>query len=213
MFEVLKKNWKLFLFPICIITIYGVLIIFKNYPISEFSIEKAGQFGDSFGIINTLFSGLAFIALVITIYLQQQEIKESIKQKDEEIIRNKEKHLFYFKYNIEFIEKEIEDYKKIFFKSSSRISDIEIDFIHQTPIKLKEHLSKLNSTDIIFVLPPNCVNLFLSLNNEIADLERFVRDINPKIYSEHYEVKKREVIKKIEKILKINKEILEELIK
>jgi len=51
------------------------------------------------------------------------------------------------------------------------------------------------------------------LNNEIADLERFVRDINPKIYSEHYEVKKREVIKKIEKILKINKEILEELIK
>lgn len=211
MFEVLKKNWKLFLFPICIITIYGVLIIFKNYPISEFSIEKAGQFGDSFGIINTLFSGLAFIALVITIYLQQQEIKESIKQKDEEIIRNKEKHLFYFKYNIEFFEKEIEKYKNIFPSSPSEISDIKIDFIHQTPIKLKEHLYKLNSIDIIFVLPQNSINLFLSLINEITILEEFVQDINPKRNGAHYIAKKGEVIKKIEKILEINKEILEKL--
>lgn len=211
MIEVFKRNWGWFIIPICIITIYGGLIIFKIYPISEFSIEKAGQFGDSFGIINTLFSGSAFIALVITIYLQQQEIKESIKQKDEEIIRNKEKHLFYFKYNIEFFEKEIEKYKNIFPSSPSEISDIKIDFIHQTPIKLKEHLYKLNSIDIIFVLPQNSINLFLSLINEITILEEFVQDINPKRNGAHYIAKKGEVIKKIEKILEINKEILEKL--
>jgi uncharacterized membrane protein len=80
MFEVFKKNWKWFLFPIGIILVYGLFLIFKIYPISEFSIEKAGQFGDSFGIINTLFSGSAFIALVITIYLQQQDIKDSKRE-------------------------------------------------------------------------------------------------------------------------------------
>ena len=53
MFEVFKKNWVWFLLPICIILVYGLFIMF---PISEDSIEKAGQFGDSFGVINTLFS-------------------------------------------------------------------------------------------------------------------------------------------------------------
>lgn len=86
MFEVFKKNWKWFLFPICIILVYGLFLIFITSPISEYSIEKAGQFGDSFGIINTLFSGSAFIALVITIYLQQQDKRETKKEKIEFII-------------------------------------------------------------------------------------------------------------------------------
>ena len=80
MIEVFKKNWGWFIIPICIIIIYGGLIIFKIYPFSEFNIEKAGQFGDSFGIINTLFSGSAFIALVITIYLKQQDMRETKKE-------------------------------------------------------------------------------------------------------------------------------------
>lgn len=89
MFEVLKKNWKWFLFPIGIILVYGLFLIFITFPISEYSIEKAGQFGDSFGILNSLFSGFAFIALIITIYLQQKEIinmkKELEKQNFESI--------------------------------------------------------------------------------------------------------------------------------
>jgi hypothetical protein len=40
---------------------------FKDWP-------TRGQFGDMFGVINSLFSGLAFAGLVYTILLQQQEL-------------------------------------------------------------------------------------------------------------------------------------------
>ena len=36
-----------------------------------------GQFGDQFGAVNALFSGLAFAALIYTIYLQRIEIKQT----------------------------------------------------------------------------------------------------------------------------------------
>gem|GEM_PF-531031 len=35
---------------------------------------KIGQFGDLFGSVNALFSGLAFVALIYTIHLQRQEL-------------------------------------------------------------------------------------------------------------------------------------------
>lgn len=41
--------------------------------------EQAGQFGDMFGAVNALFSGLAFAGLLFTIYLQRKEIVESRK--------------------------------------------------------------------------------------------------------------------------------------
>ena len=88
MSEVFKKNWKWFLFPIAIILLYGLFLIFITFPISEYSIEKAAQLGDSFGIINTLFSGSAFIALIITIYLQQQEIRETKKETQKQNFEN-----------------------------------------------------------------------------------------------------------------------------
>lgn len=37
------------------------------------SLEQEGQFGDSFGALNTLFTGLAFAGLAFTIYLQLSE--------------------------------------------------------------------------------------------------------------------------------------------
>ena len=35
--------------------------------------EKRGQFGDMFGAVNALFSGLAFAGLIITLILQRNE--------------------------------------------------------------------------------------------------------------------------------------------
>ncbi|MCT7536192.1 putative phage abortive infection protein [Aliarcobacter butzleri] len=69
-------QWKWFLFLIPFIVIGFYFLYLNSCPINT-DFDKAGKLGDSFGIINTLFSGLAFIALIITIYLQQQEIKES----------------------------------------------------------------------------------------------------------------------------------------
>lgn len=155
------------------------------------------------------------IGIILSAFIASASVHKSIKSNEEikenETKKHKEKHLFYFKCNIEFFEKEIEKYKNIFSPSPSRMSDIQIASINQTPIKLKEHLYKLNSIDFIFVLPQNCINLFLSLISEITVLEEFVQNINPKRNSAHYIAKKGEVIKNIEKILEINKEILEKL--
>ncbi len=59
---------------VIIVATYAGLILFLTWPVSELSIEKAAQFGDSFGIITSLFSGLAFIGLIITILLQRDEL-------------------------------------------------------------------------------------------------------------------------------------------
>lgn len=45
---------------------------------SSTSFEKYGLFGDSFGAVNALFSGLALIGVVVTVYLQSKDLKESV---------------------------------------------------------------------------------------------------------------------------------------
>lgn len=50
--------------------------------------EQRGQFGDKFGAVNALFSGLAFAGLIFTIYLQKKELalqREELKQTKEEL--------------------------------------------------------------------------------------------------------------------------------
>lgn len=38
-------------------------------------LEQRGQFGDLFGVVNALFSGLAFVGLIITIRQQHLDLK------------------------------------------------------------------------------------------------------------------------------------------
>lgn len=57
--------------------LYAALLLSITWPISELSITKAALLGDSFGLINALFSGLALIGVVITVLLQQREMKET----------------------------------------------------------------------------------------------------------------------------------------
>ncbi len=91
MLEVFKEHKWWFVFILGLICLYLLILVFMIFPISQYSIEKAGQLGDSFGILNSLFSGLAFIALVITIYLQQQDMRDS---KEETIKQNFEATFF-----------------------------------------------------------------------------------------------------------------------
>lgn len=67
----------IFLLVIVIFAAYAGMLIFVAWPINEWSVSKAGVFGDSFGVVNALFSGLAFAGLIITILLQRQELSES----------------------------------------------------------------------------------------------------------------------------------------
>lgn len=91
MFEFFEKNIKWFFIPAGIVLFYGVIVILSICFIPNVSFDKFGQFGDSFGFINTLFSGSAFISLVITIYLQQQDMKDT----KEEIKRQNFENTFF----------------------------------------------------------------------------------------------------------------------
>ncbi len=60
--------------------IAGTLIIdaFPSWP-------ERGQFGDMFGAVNSLFSGLAFAGVIFTIYLQRQEL--ALQRRELELTR------------------------------------------------------------------------------------------------------------------------------
>lgn len=59
---------------VSLVATYALFLIAVTWPISDFSINKAGVFGDSFGFLTSLFSGLAFSGMIITILLQREEL-------------------------------------------------------------------------------------------------------------------------------------------
>jgi hypothetical protein len=60
-----------------LITLYGATILWLNWPLRDFSLARSAVFGESFGVINALFSGAAFASLILTIFLQRHELAES----------------------------------------------------------------------------------------------------------------------------------------
>jgi len=48
-------------------------------PTAKDKLEQSGQFGDSFGKLNTLFSGLAFAAIVAALFLQRLDVSNTLK--------------------------------------------------------------------------------------------------------------------------------------
>lgn len=83
--------WPLILLSVCVVGLFGLswwwLAVSINNP------EKQGQFGDQFGAVNALFSGLAFAGLIFTIILQKKELalqREELTQTREELKGQKE---------------------------------------------------------------------------------------------------------------------------
>lgn len=62
---------------------YTSVLLVTTWPISSLSIDKAGTFGDSFGVLTSLFTGLAFAGLLTTLYLQRSELQLNRKELDE----------------------------------------------------------------------------------------------------------------------------------
>ena len=69
-----KFGWVLIIGVVTIIIIYAAALLYLTWPLGEMSIAQTGVFGDSFGILTSLFSGLAFAGLIITILMQKQEL-------------------------------------------------------------------------------------------------------------------------------------------
>ncbi len=71
----IKKLSGLLIFSVFLcVALYAGLLIYFTWPINEISLNKSGVFGDSFGALTALFSGLAFAGLIITIIMQRDEL-------------------------------------------------------------------------------------------------------------------------------------------
>lgn len=79
---------------VCVtVVVYASILLYLTWPISEFSVTKSGVFGDSFGALTSLFSGLAFAGLIITIVMQKDELalqREELSLTRQELTGQKE---------------------------------------------------------------------------------------------------------------------------
>jgi len=64
------------LFVIGLFLAFSLILLYITWPISETTIAQSGIFGDSFGPLTSLFSGLAFAGVIITILLQKEQLEE-----------------------------------------------------------------------------------------------------------------------------------------
>ncbi|HZF69654.1 putative phage abortive infection protein [Sulfuricurvum sp.] len=74
------RDYKLFGAVLAFFAIYAFVILWNTWPIQEMSVAKSGVFGDSFGALTALFSGLAFAGLLTTIWQQKEEIALTRKE-------------------------------------------------------------------------------------------------------------------------------------
>lgn len=79
----MKKKCSIIIVTACVILIflscYLYPIILKAYLNQEHA-GNLGQYGDIYGGLNTLFTGLAFVGLGVTIYLQNRELRLQSEQ-------------------------------------------------------------------------------------------------------------------------------------
>ncbi|MNE11363.1 hypothetical protein D3C81_295770 [compost metagenome] len=78
------KGFSRIIFLLCaVISLYGlyVLTLLWNVPVGGIPEKlRDGAFGDSFGTLNTLFSGLAFSGVLITLLIQKIDLSEARTQ-------------------------------------------------------------------------------------------------------------------------------------
>jgi hypothetical protein len=74
--------------PLFLLSVVVFLVWLGTWAVLFFAIPgwtERGQFGDMFGAVNSLFSGLAFAGVIFTIYLQREEL--SLQRKELELTR------------------------------------------------------------------------------------------------------------------------------
>lgn len=98
----MKKYWWVWviILPTILVGSYLAFILWRTWPIEEYSIAKAGTLGDSFGILTAWFSGMAFCAAVYLLHRQKVEfdrlVEHSVKIANIERVS--------FQPNLEFVE-------------------------------------------------------------------------------------------------------------
>ena len=82
-------------YPLLLGIVIIVLLIWVVYALtllhSEYKLAECGQFGDMFGAVNALFSGLALAGVIVAILLQKDELalqRKELKDTREEMKRS-----------------------------------------------------------------------------------------------------------------------------
>ena len=183
----------------------GVFIIivlwwFSWYWITNnIELENRGSFGDMFGAINALFSGLALFGIIVSIFIQQKELslqKDELKDTREEFKINRITSILFKQ--LDYLNSSVE---KIYFYSSKNYSfnnnRVKIDDfvpslneIEENRIGLKELIDE-NSKSINFITEK--IISILSLIEEIININKletiekvqiktiFIKNLNPNI--------------------------------
>ena len=74
-----KVTWSLFMKAALLVSvIWAASALVLYLSVEDYS--KSGTFGDSFGVLNTLFSGLAFAGIIVSIKMQNDEMREQRKE-------------------------------------------------------------------------------------------------------------------------------------
>ncbi|SMG61422.1 putative phage abortive infection protein [Cedecea sp. NFIX57] len=77
-------------FSVLLVVVYGVVLILNLYPKDVLTLADAGTFGDSFGVLTSLFSALAFLGVVWTLHYQREESrlqKEELSENRKEMAK------------------------------------------------------------------------------------------------------------------------------
>jgi hypothetical protein len=92
-----EENRKSLILPLIIISILFVLVVFVSYwiwlpdikcllnnpPENTSPIQITGTFGDSFGFLTCLFSGLSWVGVIIAVLMQREELQLQRKNSSE----------------------------------------------------------------------------------------------------------------------------------
>src|SRR5690606_23038019 len=74
--KVLKKSFFLLILVVVMLWAASIPLVFQFFPAPT----EVGTFGDMFGAVNALFSGLAFSGVIYALILQDNEAKKNTEQ-------------------------------------------------------------------------------------------------------------------------------------
>ena len=141
--EFFQKHFLVFLGVVFTWLLFSAVIIFISHDVKD-SLLNLGMFGDSFNIITSLFTGLAFAGVIISVRLQKEELKE-VKQEFEEqtkALENQQKEMV------------IQSFDNKFFQMLNLFNNIINSFVY------RENKSQYIFRDENGHIPPTEYNIF-----------------------------------------------------
>lgn len=138
----MKKNSLYISITIVLLIIFiaGSLILL----IFNFNLEKGGQFGDAFGIVNVFFSGMAFLMIYRSLRLQQEQLdiqKEELRESRKELYENRVTNVIYKQ--IEMVTKLVDDLEYNQFKGVDALDRIYATIEDILPLDLEDQAKKV----------------------------------------------------------------------